>query len=257
MHSEMAISTGPNVSTGPKWKELLVVPTAVLAMLAVAAMSVVEPHAVCAGAPSAAQTSAKPTGDLRIAMAGIGIMRPIPWQETAFGKGYLTLLFDFLVGANPDGSLSAKNGAAEKWEVSPDGKTWTFSLRKGIKFHDGTELTAQDAKWSLEMVTRPESVAGFAARLRGTIQEIAVTNPYTLVIRTKEPSIFLPQDLSLASGHEGAILPRAYYEKVGADGFAAKAMGSGPYTWAKGQAGTLIQLEAMDRHWAEGIPKFK
>lgn len=245
------------VSVRGRWKGMLAPSIMLLGLIGVSATSVMAPRSAFAGATSTPQASAKPTGDLRIAMAGIGIMRPIPWQETAFGKGYLTLLYDFLVGANPDGSPSTENGVSEKWEVSPDGKTWTFSLRKGIKFHDGTELTAQDAKWSLEMVTRPESVAGFAARLRGTIQEIEVTNPYTLVIRTKEPSIFLPQDLSLASGHEGAILPRAYYEKVGADGFAAKAMGSGPYTWAKGQAGTLIQLEAMDRHWAEGIPKFK
>jgi peptide/nickel transport system substrate-binding protein len=215
------------------------------------------PESISAGTPSAPQAAVQPAGELRIAMAGIGIMRPIPWQETAFGKGYLTLLYDFLVGTNPDGSLSTANGVAERWDASPDGKTWTFHLRKGVTFHDGTELTAEDAKWSLEMVTKPESIAGFAARLRGTIGEIEVKDPYTLVIRTKDPAIFLPQDLSMAAGHEGAILPKQYYEKVGPDGFAAKAIGSGPYRWIKGQAGTMIQLEAVDRHWAEGVPKFK
>src|SRR5687767_7275110 len=69
---------------------------------------------------------ASPTGELRLAMSGIGFMRPVPWQETTFGKGYMTLLYDFLVGANPDGSLSTANGAAERWELSPDGLTWTF-----------------------------------------------------------------------------------------------------------------------------------
>lgn len=200
---------------------------------------------------------AKPAGDLRLAMPGIGNMRPMPWHESAFGKGYLVLLYDFLVGGKADGSPAAENGVAERWEMSPDARTWTFWLRKGITFHDGTELTAEDAKWSLEQVIKPESVAAFAARLRDAIQEIQVSDPYTLVIRTKAPAIFLAQDLSMATGIEGAILPKRYYEQVGADGFAAKAIGSGPYRWVKGTAGSLIQLEAVDKHWAEGVPRFK
>jgi peptide/nickel transport system substrate-binding protein len=190
-------------------------------------------------------------------MAGIGNMRPAPWLETVFGKGYMVLLYDFLVGGKADGSPSVDNGVAERWEMSPDAKTWTFWLRKGIRFHDGSELTAEDAKWSLEMVMKPESVAAFASRFRDVIQDIQVADPYTLVIHTKNPAIFLAQDLSMATGYEGAILPKAYYERVGADGFAAKAVGSGPYKWVKGTVGSVIQLEALDTHWAEGVPKFK
>jgi peptide/nickel transport system substrate-binding protein len=226
----------------------------VLAMVAMAVLATVIPVPVFAGAAPAA---AKPTGELRIAMAGIGVMRPIPWQETPFSKGYLTLLYDFLVGANADGSLSTANGVAEKWEVSADGMTWTFSLRKGITFHDGSELTAEDVKWSLEMVTKPESIAAMAARLRGTFKAIEAPDPYTLVIHTHKPDLWLPQDLSMAASYEGAVLPKKYFEQVGADGFAAKAVGSGPYKWAKGLAGSFIQLEAVDKHWAEGVPKYK
>ena len=206
---------------------------------------------------AAADAASKPTGELRLAMAGIGTMRPAPWLETAFGKGYMTLLYDFLVGTNADGSLSTENGVAERWEMSADGRTWTFRLRRGIKFHDGTDLTAEDAKWSLEMVTKPDSVAAFAARLRGAIEEMQVVDPYTLVIRTKSPTIFLAQDLSMGTGYEGAILPKHYYERVGTDGFATKAVGSGPYKWVKGVTGSSLELEAVDRHWAEGVPKFK
>ena len=210
-----------------------------------------------AGTAGGSISAAKPTGELRLAMAGIGVMRPIPWQETPFSKGYLTLLYDFLVGAHADGSMSTANGAAEKWEMSPDGTTWTFWIRKGITFHDGSELTAEDVKWSLEMITKPESIAANAARLRNGIKAIEVVDPYTLVIQTHKPDLWLAQDLSMAAGYEGAILPKKYYEQAGADGFAAKAVGSGPYKWVKGLAGSSIQLEAVDQHWAEGVPKYK
>lgn len=233
----------------PRWALRLVgLGLAVVAMLAV-------PWA--GRLTAAADTTSQPRGELRLAMPGIGNMRPAPWMESAFGKGYLTLLYDFLVGVHPDGSLSAENGVAERWEMSDDGRTWTFWLRQGVKFHDGSDLTAEDAKWTLEMVTRPESVAAFAARLRGTIQEIEAPEPYKLIIRTKNPAIFLAQDLSMGTGFEGAILPKRYYEQVGADAFATKAIGSGPYKWSKGITGSWLQLEAVDKHWAEGVPKFK
>jgi ABC-type transport system substrate-binding protein len=190
-------------------------------------------------------------------MAGIGIMRPVPWQETPFSKGYFTLLYDFLMGANVDGSMSAANGATEKWEMSPDDMTWTFWLRQGITFHNGTELSAEDVKCSLEMVTEPESIVASAARLRDTIKEIEETTPYSLIIRTHKPDLWPAQDLSMAAGYQGAIRPKKYFEHVGADGFAAKAIGSGPYKWVKGLTGSYIQLGAVDKHWAEGIPKYK
>jgi peptide/nickel transport system substrate-binding protein len=222
-------------------------------LVAILCQASVMPASVSAGAAG----PEKPTGELRIAMAGIGVMRPIPWQETPFSKGYLTLMYDFLVGANPDGSLSTANGAAEKWEMSPDGMTWTFSIRKGIPFHNGSELTAEDVKWSLEMMTKPESIAANAARIRNSIKEVEVVDPHTLVIRTNKTDLWLAQDLSMAAGYEGIILPKQYYEQVGADGFAAKAVGSGPYKWVKGLAGSAIELEAVDKHWAEGVPRYK
>jgi peptide/nickel transport system substrate-binding protein len=230
---------------------------AVLTPLALAVTVTIGAALAAAGTPEPTTSAAKPSGELRLAMAGIGVMRPIPWQETPFSKGYFTLLYDFLIGTNADGSMSAANGAAEKWEMSADGMTWTFLLRKGITFHDGTELSAEDVKWSLEMVTKPESIAAFAARLRTTIKESEVADPQTLIIRTHKPDLWLAQDLSMAAGYEGAILPKKYFEQVGTDGFAAKAIGSGPYKWVKGLAGSYIQLEAVDNHWAVGVPKYR
>jgi len=247
---------GSRVADVKRWTRRLAGFAGVLVVAMVVAIlwqASVMPASVSAGTAG----TEKPTGELRIAMAGIGVMRPIPWQETPFSKGYLTLLYDFLVGANPDGSLSTANGAAEKWEMSSDGTTWTFSIRKGITFHNGSELTAEDVKWSLEMMTKPESIAANAARIRNSIKEVEVVDPHTLVIRTNRTDLWLAQDLSMAAGYEGIILPKQYYEQMGADGFAAKAVGSGPYQWVKGLAGSSIELEAVNKHWAEGVPRYK
>src|SRR5919204_6169942 len=57
-------------------------------------------------------------------------------------KYYLSLMFDYLVGTTPDGQPSQAGGLASKWEGSADNKRWTFHLRRGVKFHDGTEMTS-------------------------------------------------------------------------------------------------------------------
>jgi ABC-type transport system substrate-binding protein len=142
------------VERGHNHRDLCAGLKALLRLLASLAVVAVSAALTAAGMPEPAAGVAKPAGELRLAMAGIGVMRPIPWQETPFSKGYFTLLYDFLIGANADGSISAANGVAEKWEMSPDGMTWTFWLRQGISFHDGSELSAEDVKWSLEMVLR-------------------------------------------------------------------------------------------------------
>src|SRR5438128_2054088 len=65
-------------------------------------------------------------------------------------KYYLSLMFDYLVGVTPDGQLSKDGGLATKWEPSADHRRWTFWLRKGVKFHNGDDVTADDVKFSLQ-----------------------------------------------------------------------------------------------------------
>jgi peptide/nickel transport system substrate-binding protein len=78
-----------------------------------------------------------------------------------------------------------------------------------------------------------------------------------VVIHLKQPAIFLPWNFSCAIGNEGMILPKAHFQKLGADGFAKAPIGSGPYRVVKNAIGSSMQLEAVDRHWATGVPKFK
>lgn len=205
---------------------------------------------------SAAQP--KSADDLRIAFAFLGAQRFIPWAEVPSGgmKQYQHLIYDFLVGCTEDGQLTTDNGIAESWEEAADKLSWTFKLRQGIAFHDGTPLTAEDVKFSIDSVLDPKAI-GILGQGRNAFQDVAVTDPHTIVMRLKQPVVFLPWYFSCATGSEGMILPKKYFENTGADGFAKAPLGSGPYKVVKNTVGSSIQLEAVARHWREGVPKFK
>jgi peptide/nickel transport system substrate-binding protein len=201
----------------------------------------------------------KPAGELRIALAFLGAQRFIPWAEVPSGgiKHYQTLVYDYLVGCTDDGQLSPEGGVAQAWQEAADKLSWTFTLRKGITFHDGTELSAEDVKFSLDSLFDPKAVAGLLGPTRTAFKEIAIIDSSTLIIHLKQPAVFLPWNFSCATGSEGMILPKTYFQQVGADGFAKKPLGSGPYKVAKNTLGASIQLEALDKHWRDSVPKFK
>ena len=72
--------------------------------------------------------------------------------------GYLEMVHAWLMGLDiVDGGLKVSPGIAERWELSPDGTTWTFTIRRGVKFHDGTDLTAADVAWSFNHSMGPQA----------------------------------------------------------------------------------------------------
>lgn len=202
-------------------------------------------------------STAAPQGQLVIALPDFGNQVPVPWQEFAFGKSYMRLIYTALVGTTDAGELSPDSGAAKKWEMTPDGRTWTFWLRDTITFHNGDPLTAEDVKFSLEKMMAPEAVASYIGRLRAQIDSVQVDGPHKLVIKTKKPALFLPWDLSDIQGTEGMIQPKKHTENVGDEAFAKNPIGSGPYKIAEQRHGDFLRLEAVDKHWHIGIPKYK
>jgi peptide/nickel transport system substrate-binding protein len=172
-------------------------------------------------------------------------------------KYYLSMMFDYLVGTTPDGQPSGAMGIATRWENSPDFKRWTFHLRKGVKFHNGDELTSEDVKFSLQRATGKRSTTGYAGALRTVIQDIETPAPDRVVIVTKEPTLIIPTYLSRALSTEGMVLPKKYIEANGDDAFARKPVGSGPYKFVEQVTGSHIKLAAVDTHWRIGTPKYK
>jgi peptide/nickel transport system substrate-binding protein len=97
-------------------------------------------------------------------------------------------LYDTLVFPNPGGGVDPH--VAEKWDVSVDGITWTFYLKKGIKFHNGSELTADDVAFSMNRML--EIGEGYAYVFLGTVESAIALDDYTVQFKLAKPSgIFL------------------------------------------------------------------
>jgi peptide/nickel transport system substrate-binding protein len=201
--------------------------------------------------------AAAPEGEIKLTAPEWGHEIPIPRMELGYSLDWLKLLYDPLFGATPEGKLSPEYGLVVKWEMSPDGLTWMWKLREGVKFHDGVELTAKDVKFSLEQVMLPDTKSGTASVIRAAVKSMEIKDPYTLIVHCKKPSIFLPSILSDMENVVGFVMPKDYHEKVGMDGFTKRPIGSGPYKWHSQAVGSFIKLEATDKHWRDGVPRYK
>src|SRR5438477_16976 len=119
---------------------------------------------------SAAPAADKDTLVIVLDTLGAQVMDPI-MDTRAPHAHYHAPIWDSLVGFDLEkGGIGP--GVAERWERAADGKSWTFYLRKGLKFHNGDPVTAHDVKFSLERIMLPESISSGAAALRRAVASI-------------------------------------------------------------------------------------
>ena len=147
-----------------------------------------------------------------------------------------------------DPLLRATPGLARGWR-SVDPTTWVFTLRPNVVFHDGSPMTAEDVKFSID---RARNMAG-ARTLRTYLKDIEsvnVVDPMTIQVKTAGPSPALPDNLSLV-----VVLPRSL-GKVEEDGFAhgKAAIGTGPYKFGEWVRGQRVVLVRNDKYWGDREP---
>ena len=170
------------------------------------------------------------------------------WFDPAETAGIITpfmflyALHDALVKSMP-GQPQAPS-LAESWTVSPDNLTYEFVLRKGVKFHNGDPVTAEDVKFSYERY-RGAGAGPFKARTAG----IDVVDPHRVRFRFKQPWPDFMTFYGTPATGAGWIVPKKYVEKVGDDGFKRAPVGAGPYKFVSFNPGIELVLEAFDGYW--------
>lgn len=163
-----------------------------------------------------------------------------PPQITPFGVLYA--VHDALVRPLPGQKMAPS--LAESWTESPDGLVYEFKLRKGLKFHNGDPVTADDAKWSFERYQG----AG-ARQLQARVRRVEAVDPLTVRFVLKEPWPDFMTFYGTTATAAGIVMPRKYFEQVGADGFKQKPVGAGPYKFVSQRPGIDIVLEAYTGYW--------
>jgi peptide/nickel transport system substrate-binding protein len=184
------------------------------------------------------------SGNLIAAIAGEPDQLDPQKTSAYFSFEVLENVFDTLV--EPDANLEMRPALAESWSVSPDQLTWTFHLRKGVKFQDGSPFTADDVVYSYRRIIDEKltNADKFSA-----VTDVNASNPDTVVIRVKQPT---PNLLTNLGGFKGmAIVQR---KNVESGQIATHPVGTGPFAFASQKSGDSITLTANPTYWG-GRPK--
>lgn len=164
-------------------------------------------------------------------------------QIDPFAMQYKTVqhnVFDPLVRVGSDGKAEPR--LATEW-TQVDDLTWDFTLREGVTFHDGTELTADDVVFSF---TEPLKNMYLAATVILNIDKVEATDEKTVRITTKGPDPLLLNSISHIS-----VVPQALYTEKGSEEFAKAPVGTGPFQVGDFDVNTHVELKAYDDFWGE------
>ncbi|UFJ59779.1 ABC transporter substrate-binding protein [Brevibacillus sedimenti] len=144
-----------------------------------------------------------------------------------------------------DENLNVTPSLAEKWEISPDGKTVTFTLHKGVTFHNGREMTADDVKYSFERILNPET-GSIAKSYFASVDVIEAKDPHTVVFKLKHPDAAL---LTNMASSFAAIVPKEVAD------LNKEAVGTGPFILEKNEPGQYVLLKKNPDYFKTGLPK--
>jgi len=221
--------------------------------------------ALLASAPTTApfaQSMPKPGGEMIVTYKNdISTLDPAigyDWQNWSIIKS----LFDGLMDYEP-GTTTLVPDLAESYEISEDGRTFTFHLRDGVTFHNGRPLTAADIKYSIERAVNPETqspgqgffatIEGFEAMASGEAKELSgITTPddRTVVFRLSRPDATF---LHVMAINFSFAVPKEAVEEYGAD-FGRNPVGTGAYKLAEWTLGQRLVLEKNPDYYREGVP---
>jgi peptide/nickel transport system substrate-binding protein len=179
----------------------------------------------------------------------------LPHQGSISQKLPTRVMFEYLTDVDPTTWDYERPMLAERWQMSPDAKTWTFHLRKGVQFHDNFgEMTAEDVKFSFELLMGKDAIATTTPQWRKNIEKLEVVDRHTfrLVMKNPDPDVLF----ELSSAREVQIVSKKQIESQGIDKASQRPAGTGPYRMVEWRRGEFMRYQALDRHWRV-TPQFK
>src|SRR5499427_7424982 len=207
---------------------------------------------------------------LKIAVAPIGYDTNFTWLQARSGNLDKRPALEFLVG------IDRNTGAyipelAEKWDMAPDGKTWTITLRQGVKFHEHWgEFTARDVRHAVFLITQPESIQSDSTAWRAmmgvtktdSIEEVAkkaeqgveIVDDYKVVFHLKQP---VPEFVELICANTDLVMEsKARWDAGGKDLYGQKVVGTGPFEFIERTVGAHVLYKRVENHWRK-TPEYR
>lgn len=199
----------------------------------------------------------------------VSYQNDISTLDPAIGYDYqnfsiIKSLFSGLMDYEPGTPNLIPDLASEEPEISEDGKTFTFKLRSGVKFHNGRELTADDVKYSIERAVNPKTQspgAGFFSMIAGfdemssgkseTLSGIEVVDPLTVKFNLSRPDVTF---LSVMAINFSFVVPKEEVDKFGAD-FGKNPVGTGAFKFTKWTLGQELVISKNPDYFKPGFPK--
>jgi peptide/nickel transport system substrate-binding protein len=199
--------------------------------------------------------AAKRGGTLRYAVHNAPAHFDVHQSGTVANIGPQSPMYDTLLRRSPKDGQTIIPDLAQRWEISPDGKKYTFHLRKGVKFHDGADFTAEDVKATYDRIAHPpKGVVIPRTPLFATVGDIVVVNPHTVEFRLTEarPKAYMLG--AFASGWNIIVRKKTLDENQGNLRQVMAYPGTGPFKHVSRKDKEVWIMERNPDYWNKGLP---
>jgi peptide/nickel transport system substrate-binding protein len=184
-------------------------------------------------------------GQTLIVATSTDVMNVDPAHAIIFTDRFvLNLVFDNLLELKPPGFVEFDGQLATEWNASEDGMKWDFTLRQGVKFHDGTEMTANDVKFCID---RFIETGGPAIVFYSDLDHVEVLGTHKVRVYMKTPNAYIQRVFAMSLC--GGIYPKKACEEAGDDWGSKVLIGSGPFKFVEWVQGERVVLERNDDYW--------
>jgi peptide/nickel transport system substrate-binding protein len=222
--------------------------------------------------PVASPSAASPTSASTLVFGAVS--DPASLESGNIEDGYSIYvqdqIYDRLLEHEP-GTTKLTPGLATEWSASTDGLTWTFKLREGVKFHDGTSFNAEAVRANIDRWWNPASpigfrnagktyaiwkelFGGFKGEAEALLKDVKAVDNQTVQFVLNQPFAAFPE--ALASGYFGISSPDAIKKAGAAYGTAGStAVGTGPFMYKEWRIGDRVTLDKNPNYWKQGFPK--